>query len=195
MRQGKVERNTKETQICVELDLDGTGKADISTGVGFLDHMLTLLAVHSFMDLKVRAQGDLEVDCHHTGEDVGIALGQAIAQALGDKKGIHRYGNFLLPMDEALAEIALDFSGRPYLVWNAEIIPRVTLGNFDTEMGEDFFRALAMNWGLTLHINVPYGKNTHHMLEAIFKGVARAMSQAVALDPRVHGVMSSKGAL
>ena len=195
MRQGKVERNTKETQICVELDLDGTGKADISTGVGFLDHMLTLLAVHSFMDLKVRAQGDLEVDCHHTVEDVGIALGQAIAQALGDKKGIHRYGSFLLPMDEALAEIALDFSGRPYLVWNAEIIPRVTLGNFDTEMREDFFRALAMNCGLTLHINVPYGKNTHHMLEAIFKGVARAMSQAVALDPRVHGVMSSKGAL
>ena len=132
--------------------------------------MLTLLAVHSFMDLKVRAQGDLEVDCHHTVEDVGIALGQAIAQALGDKKGIHRYGSFLLPMDEALAEIALDFSGRPYLVWNAEIIPRVTLGNFDTEMGEDFFRALAMNCGLTLHINVPYGKNTHHMLEAIFKG-------------------------
>ena len=195
MRQGTVERNTKETQICVELDLDGTGKADISTGVGFLDHMLTLLAVHSFMDLKVRAQGDLEVDCHHTVEDVGIALGQAIAQALGDKKGIHRYGSFLLPMDEALAEIALDFSGRPYLVWNAEIIPRVTLGNFDPEMGEDFFRALAMNCGLTLHINVPYGKNTHHMLEAIFKGVARAMSQAVALDPRVHGVRSSKGAL
>ena len=195
MRQGKVERYTKETQICVELDLDGTGKADISTGVGFLDHMLTLLAVHSFMDLKVRAQGDLEVDCHHTVEDVGIALGQAIAQALGDKKGIHRYGSFLLPMDEALAEIALDFSGRPYLVWNAEIIPRVTLGNFDTWMGEDFFRALAMNCGLTLHINVPYGKNTHHMLEAIFKGVARAMSQAVAIDPRVHGVMSSKGAL
>ena len=125
MRQGKVERNTKETQIAVELDLDGTGKADISTGVGFLDHMLTLLAVHSFMDLKVRAKGDLEVDCHHTVEDVGIALGQAIAQALGDKKGIHRYGSFLLPMDEALAEIALDFSGRPYLVWNADIIPRV----------------------------------------------------------------------
>ena len=122
MRQGKVERNTKETQIAVELDLDGTGKADISTGVGFLDHMLTLLAVHSFMDLKVRAKGDLEVDCHHTVEDVGIALGQAIAQALGDKKGIHRYGSFLLPMDEALAEIALDFSGRPYLVWNADII-------------------------------------------------------------------------
>ena len=195
MRQGKVERNTKETRILVELDLDGTGKADISTGVGFLDHMLTLLAVHSFMDLKVRAQGDLEVDCHHTVEDVGIALGQAIAQALGDKKGIHRYGSFLLPMDEALAEIALDFSGRPFLVWNADLSPRVTLGNFDTEMGEDFFRALAMNCGLTLHLNVPYGKNTHHMLEAIFKGVARAMSQAVALDPRVHGVMSSKGAL
>ena len=159
MRQGKVERNTKETRILVELDLDGTGKADISTGVGFLDHMLTLLAVHSFMDLKVRADADREVACQQT------------------------------------VEIALDFSGRPFLVWNADLIPRVTLGNFDTEMGEDFFRALAMNCGLTLHINVPYGKNTHHMLEAIFKGVARAMSQAVALDPRVHGVMSSKGAL
>ena len=194
MRQGSIERNTKETRISVKLDLDGTGKADIQTGVGLLDHMLTLLAVHSFMDLTVRAKGDLEVDCHHTVEDVGIALGQALAQALGDKKGIHRYGSFLLPMDEALAEIALDFSGRPYLVWNADI-PRVTLGNFDTEMGEDFFRALAMNCGLTLHINVPYGRNTHHMLEAIFKGVARAMSEAVALDPRVHGVMSSKGAL
>ena len=122
MRQGKVERNTKETQIAVELDLDGTGKADISTGVGFLDHMLTLLPVHSFMDLKVRAKGDLEVDCHHTVEDVGIALGQAIAQALGDKKGIHRYGSFLLPMDEALAEIALDFSGRPYLAHRERLL-------------------------------------------------------------------------
>ena len=193
MRQGKVERNTKETRILVELDLDGTGKADISTGVGFLDHMLTLLAVHSFMDLKVRAQGDLEVDCHHTVEDVGIALGQAIAQALGDKKGIHRYGSFLLPMDEALAEIALDFSGRPYLVWNADLIPRVTLGNFDTEMGEDFFRALAMNCGLTLHINVPYGTNNHHMAEAVFKAFGHALKEAVRVSG--DGVMSSKGVL
>ena len=195
MRDSTVHRRTKETDVTVTLELDGTGEADIDTGVGFLNHMLTLFAVHGHFDLTVRATGDLDVDCHHTVEDVGIALGQAIAQALGDKKGIHRYGSFLLPMDEALAEIALDFSGRPYLVWNADLIPRVTLGNFDTEMGEDFFRALAMNCGLTLHINVPYGKNTHHMLEAIFKGVARAMSQAVALDPRVHGVMSSKGAL
>lgn len=194
MRIGKVERVTKETSVLVEINLDGSGKADISTGVGFFDHMLTLLAVHSFADLTVHAKGDLEVDSHHTIEDIGLALGQAIRQALGNKAGIHRYGSCLLPMDECLAEVVLDFSGRPFLVWNADV-PRVRLGNMDTEMGEEFFRALAMESGLTLHINVPYGKNTHHMLEAIFKGFARAMSMAVAMDPRVHGVMSSKGAL
>ena len=195
MRTARIARKTNETDITLTICLDGRGVSAIQSGVGFLDHMLTLLARHGRLDLELTCRGDTQVDDHHSVEDIGIALGQAIAQALGDKKGIHRYGSFLLPMDEALAEIALDFSGRPFLVWNADLIPRVTLGNFDTEMGEDFFRALAMNCGLTLHINVPYGKNTHHMLEAIFKGVARAMSQAVALDPRVHGVMSSKGAL
>ena len=194
MREGLVERSTKETQVKVQVNLDGSGKADISTGIGFFDHMLTLLAVHSFMDLRIEAHGDLEVDSHHTVEDVGLSLGKALRQALGDKAGIHRYGSCLLPMDETLAQVALDFSGRPFLVWNAEI-PRVKLGNFDTKMGEEFFRAVAVESGLTLHVNVPYGKNTHHMLEAIFKGFARAVAEAVAKDPRVHGVMSSKGAL
>ena len=194
MREAEVKRTTKETSIYVKLNLDGTGKADIDTGVGFLNHMMTLVAVHGMFDLVIKATGDLDVDCHHTVEDVGIAFGDALKQALGDKKGIHRYGSCLLPMDEALAEIILDISGRPYLVWNADI-PRNMLGTFDTEMGEDFFRALAVHSDMTLHINLPYGRNTHHMLEAIFKGLGRALSMAVAMDPRVHGIMSSKGML
>ena len=194
MREAEVKRTTKETSIYVKLNLDGTGKADIDTGVGFLNHMMTLVAVHGMFDLVIKATGDLDVDCHHTVEDVGIAFGDALKQALGDKKGIHRDGSCLLPMDEALAEIILDISGRPYLVWNADI-PRNMLGTFDTEMGEDFFRALAVHSDMTLHINLPYGRNTHHMLEAIFKGFGRALSMAVAMDPRVHGIMSSKGML
>ena len=194
MREAEVKRTTKETSIYVKLNLDGTGKADIDTGVGFLNHMMTLVAVHGMFDLVIKATGDLDVDCHHTVEDVGIAFGDALKQALGDKKGSHRYGSGLLPMDEALAEIILDISGRPYLVWNADI-PRNMLGTFDTEMGEDFFRALAVHSDMTLHINLPYGRNTHHMLEAIFKGFGRALSMAVAMDPRVHGIMSSKGML
>jgi imidazoleglycerol-phosphate dehydratase len=194
MREAEVKRETKETSIYVKLNLDGTGKNDIDTGVGFLNHMLTLVAVHGQFDLVVKAKGDLDVDCHHTVEDVGITFGDALTKALGDKVGIHRYGSFLLPMDEALAEIVLDLSGRPYLVWNADI-PRNMLGTFDTEMGEDFFRAIAVHSGMTLHVNLPYGKNTHHMLEAIFKGFGRALSEAVAIDPRVHGIMSSKGSL
>jgi len=194
MREAEVKRTTKETSIYVKLNLDGTGKADIDTGVGFLNHMMTLVAVHGMFDLVIKATGDLDVDCHHTVEDVGIAFGDSLKQALGDKKGIHRYGSCLLPMDEALAEIILDISGRPYLVWNADI-PRNMLGTFDTEMGEDFFRALAVHSDMTLHINLPYGRNTHHMLEAIFKGFGRALSMAVAMDPRVHGIMSSKGML
>ena len=173
MREAEVKRTTKETSIYVKLNLDGTGKADIDTGVGFLNHMMTLVAVHGMFDLVIK---------------------DALKQALGDKKGIHRYGSCLLPMDEALAEIILDISGRPYLVWNADI-PRNMLGTFDTEMGEDFFRALAVHSDMTLHINLPYGRNTHHMLEAIFKGFGRALSMAVAMDPRVHGIMSSKGML
>lgn len=194
MRTGEITRKTLETAVTVKLNLDGTGKTEINTGVGFLDHMLTLLGKHSFMDLTVQAQGDLNVDSHHTVEDIGLALGQALQQALGNKEGIHRYGSCLLPMDEALAQIALDFSGRPFLVWNADI-PRVMLGNMEAEMIEEFFRAVAMESKLTLHVNLLYGKNTHHMAEAIFKGFARALAEAVAKDARVNGVMSSKGTL
>ncbi len=194
MRSVKIVRKTFETQIELELNLDGTGISDIATGVGFLDHMLTLLAKHGFVDLQLKAFGDLQVDSHHTVEDCGIVLGQAIKKALGNKEGIHRYGSCLLPMDEALAQVALDFSGRPFLVWKADI-PRVMLGNMEAEMVEEFFRALAMESGLTLHIRVLEGKNTHHIVEAIFKAFARAFAQAIASDNRVKGVMSSKGSL
>ena len=193
-RCAEIKRKTAETQISVKLTLDGEGICDIATGIGFLDHMLTLLAKHSFMDLTVRAKGDLEVDSHHTVEDIGIVLGEALREALGDKAGIHRYGNCFIPMDETLAQACLDFSGRPFLVFGAEI-PKIKLGNYDTEMTEEFFRAVAMHCGLTLHIRVLYGSNVHHIIEAIFKAFARAVAQAAAVDPRVKGVMSSKGVL
>ena len=193
-RRAEIERKTAETQISIKLNLDGEGKCDIATGIGFLDHMLTLLAKHSFMDLAVKAKGDLEVDCHHTVEDIGIVLGEALQEALGDKAGIHRYGNCFIPMDETLAQVCLDFSGRPFLVFGAEI-PKIQLGNYDTEMTEEFFRAVAMHCGLTLHIRVLYGSNVHHIIEAIFKAFARAVAEATAVDPRVKGVMSSKGVL
>ena len=189
-----IERKTAETQVTMKLNLDGEGKCEIDTGIGFLDHMLTLFAKHGFMDLAVKAKGDLEVDSHHTAEDIGIVLGEALKEALGDKAGIHRYGNCFIPMDEALAQVCLDFSGRPFLVFGADI-PKIKLGNYETEMTEEFFRAIAMNCGLTLHIRVLYGSNVHHIIEAIFKAFARAMAQAVAIDPRVKGVMSSKGVL
>ena len=193
-RCAEIKRKTAETQISVKLNLDGEGKSDIATGIGFLDHMLTLLAKHSFMDLTVRAKGDLEVDSHHTVEDIGIVLGEALREALGDKAGIHRYGNCFIPMDETLAQACLDFSGRPFLVFGAEI-PKIKLGNYDAEMTEEFFRAVAMHCGLTLHIRVLYGSNVHHIIEAIFKAFARAVAEAAAVDPRVKGVMSSKGVL
>ena len=193
-RRAEIERKTAETQISIKLNLDGEGTCDIATGIGFLDHMLTLLAKHSFMDLTVKAKGDLEVDSHHTVEDIGIVLGEALREALGDKAGIHRYGNCFIPMDEALAQVCLDFSGRPFLVFGAEI-PKIQLGNYDTEMTEEFFRAVAMHCGLTLHIRVLYGSNVHHIIEAIFKAFARAVAEAAAVDPRVKGVMSSKGVL
>ena len=193
-RCAEIKRKTAETQISVKLNLDGEGKCDIATGIGFLDHMLTLLAKHSFMDLTVKAKGDLEVDSHHTVEDIGIVLGEALREALGDKAGIHRYGNCFIPMDETLAQACLDFSGRPFLVFGAEI-PKIKLGNYDTEMTEEFFRAVAMHCGLTLHIRVLYGSNAHHIIEAIFKAFARAVAEAAAVDPRVKGVMSSKGVL
>lgn len=194
MRQAEMERKTLETSVAVSVNLDGSGKAVVATGVGFFDHMLTLLAKHSFLDLQVQAQGDMEVDSHHTIEDCGIVLGEALKVAVGDKVGIHRYGSCFIPMDEALAQVVLDFSGRPYLVFEAEI-PKITLGNFDTEMTEEFFRAVAITSGMTLHIRVLYGKNVHHIIEAVFKAFARALAEAVAVDPRVKGVMSSKGAL
>ena len=194
VRCAAIERKTAETQITVKLNLDGEGKCDIATGIGFLDHMLTLLARHGFMDLTVKAKGDLEVDCHHTVEDIGIVLGEALKEALGDKAGIHRYGNCFIPMDETLAQACLDFSGRPFLVFGAEI-PNIKLGNYDTEMTEEFFRAVAMHCGLTLHIRVLYGSNVHHIIEAIFKAFARALAEAATYDARVKGVMSSKGVL
>ena len=193
-RVAEIKRTTAETSVQLKLNLDGSGKNKIATGVGFLDHMLVLLARHGFVDLEMQAQGDLEVDSHHTVEDCGLALGQALKQALGDKAGIHRYGEALIPMDETLVQVALDFSGRPFLVFHAEI-PKLKLGNFDTEMAEEFFRAVAMESGLTLHINVLYGSNVHHLIEGMFKAFARALAQAVAMDSRVHGVMSSKGTL
>lgn len=194
MRTASLERRTLETGVSCEINLDGSGSCDINTGIGFFDHMLTLLAKHSFCDLSLQAQGDLDVDSHHTVEDCGIVLGQTLKEALGNKEGIHRYGNCFLPMDEALVQVCLDFSGRPYLVFDGDI-PKVTLGMYDTEMTEEFFRALAVQAGITLHIRVLYGKNTHHIIEAIFKGFARAMAEAIALDSRVKGVMSSKGVL
>ena len=194
VRRAEIERKTAETQISIKLNLDGEGKCDIATGIGFLDHMLTLLAKHSFMDLAVKAKGDLEVDSHHTVEDIGIVLGEALREALGDKAGIHRYGNCFIPMDETLAQVCLDFSGRPFLAFGAEI-PKIQLGNYDAEMTEEFFRAVAVHCGLTLHIRVLYGSNVHHIIEAIFKAFARAVAEAAAVDPRVKGVMSSKGVL
>ena len=193
-RCAEIERKTAETQISIKLNLDGEGTCDIATGIGFLDHMLTLLAKHSFMDLTVKAKGDLEVDSHHTVEDIGIVLGEALQEALGDKAGIHLYGNCFIPMDETLAQVCLDFSGRPFLVFDAEI-PKIQLGNYDAEMTEEFFRAVAVHCGLTLHIRVLYGSNVHHIIEAIFKAFARAVAEAAAVDPRVKGVMSSKGVL
>ncbi len=194
-RKSKVERITGETKIKLLLNLDAAGSpAKIATGIGFLDHMLTLLACHGFLQLQVQAQGDLQVDSHHTIEDCGLALGQALKEALGDKRGIHRYGHACLPMDEALLQVDLDFSGRPLLVFHGDI-PKVKLGNFDAEMAEEFFRAVASACGMTLHINVLYGSNVHHLIEGMFKAFARALAEAVALDPRVKGVPSSKGSL
>lgn len=195
MRKARMERNTKETQIVIEVNLDGTGQSDIHTGIGFLDHMLTLLAFHSEMDLLVRCQGDLEVDSHHSVEDIGIALGKVILEALGDKKGIYRYGHFTIPMDEALVTVDLDISGRSFLVFNVDI-PKVVLGNYEAEMTEEFFRAVAFQMNATLHMNEVYGQNVHHIIEACFKAFARALKQAVAIDSKNKDkIISSKGVL
>ncbi|MCA9203179.1 MAG: imidazoleglycerol-phosphate dehydratase HisB [Planctomycetales bacterium] len=193
-RTAAISRRTAETNIQLELNLDGTGAADVATGVGFFDHMLTLLARHAVMDLKVRAEGDLHVDQHHTVEDVGICLGQAMRQALGDKAGIRRYGHFTLPMEETLATTAVDLSGRYYLVFQASF-PSAKIGEFDSELVEDFWQAVAANVLCNLHVNVHYGRNSHHISEAIFKATARALRMAVEVDPRMPGVPSTKGTL
>lgn len=195
MRESKIQRSTKETKIELSLQLDGMGNAEISTGVGFLDHMLTLLAFHSNFDITLQCDGDLEVDSHHTVEDIGIALGECFKEALGDKKGIGRYGEFTIPMDEALVRTTLDISGRSYLVYNVDLSMQL-LGNYETEMTEEFFRAFAYNAGITLHINELYGKNTHHIIEACFKSLGRALKQAITIDENQKDkIMSSKGLL
>jgi imidazoleglycerol-phosphate dehydratase len=188
-------RQTSETDIALTLDLDGTGRADIATGIGFLDHMLTALARHGLFDLTVRAKGDLHIDFHHTTEDVGIVLGRAVAQALGDKRGIARFGQALVPMDEALAEVAIDISGRPFLVWNVAF-ERPKIGEMDTELFEEFFRALATNAAITLHVTRRAGHNAHHVAESCFKATARALRMAVAIDRRAaDAIPSTKGSL
>jgi len=195
MRKGAISRRTSETAIEVAVDLDGSGKADVVTGVGFFDHMLDQLARHSFVDMTIRAEGDRHIDDHHTVEDVGIALGQALRQALGDKRGIARYADCLLPMDEALTRVALDVSGRPFLAFRTEF-PTQKIGAFDVELVREFFQALSVHAGLTLHIETLYGANSHHIAESCFKGVARALGAALAVDPRQAArVPSTKGAL
>ena len=195
MRTATVARDTKETAITVSVDLDGTGQSEMATGVGFFDHMLDQLARHSLIDIKVSAKGDLHIDDHHTVEDTGIALGQAIRQALGDRAGITRYADALLPMDETLARAAIDVSGRPFLVFKADF-PREKIGTFDTELVREFFQAFAMNAGITLHLETLYGTNAHHIAESCFKAVARALKAAVTVDPRQGGAIpSTKGTL
>jgi len=194
-RKATIERNTKETQITLTLDLDGSGKLECETGVGFLDHMLAHLAKHSLCDLTIRATGDLEVDDHHTAEDVGICLGEALKEALGDKAGIGRYGNASVPMEEALADVSVDLSGRPSVVFNATFVSD-KIGTFDTQLVDEFLRRMAAAAGMNLHVNVPYGSNDHHIAEAIFKAFAQALRQAISVDPQRGGdVPSTKGTL
>ena len=195
MRQAKVQRKTNETDIAVSVNLDGTGKHQIATGIGFLDHMLDQLAKHSLIDITVKAKGDLHIDFHHTAEDVGIALGQAVQKALGDKKGIRRYASADLPMDGSLTRAALDVSGRPFLVWKVEFT-RDKVGEMDTELFREWFQAFAMNAGITLHVENFYGDNNHHIAESAFKALAKALRAAVEIDPRAKDVVpSTKGTL
>ncbi|NNE22709.1 MAG: imidazoleglycerol-phosphate dehydratase HisB [Rhizobiales bacterium] len=195
MRTGKIARKTNETDITVELNLDGTGSYDVETGIGFLDHMLEQLAKHGLIDLKVRAKGDLHIDLHHTTEDSGIAIGQAFAKALGERRGIRRYASFDLPMDEALTSVALDISGRPYLIWQVDF-PTPKVGDMDTELFREWFQAFAQNAGITLHVDNRYGDNSHHIAETCFKALARALRGAVEIDPRQpDAIPSTKGTL
>lgn len=194
MREAQIERKTRETDINLSINIDGEGKYDIRTGIGFLDHMLRLFAGHGRFDLSLAASGDLDVDVHHTGEDIGIVLGKAISDALGKRESIKRFGSAIIPMDEALALVSLDLSNRPYLHFD---VPFSTdrVGEMDTEMFEEFFRALSVNAGITLHIKLLHGKNNHHIIEAVFKAFARALKEAVTVDPSIQGVNSTKGIL
>ncbi len=193
-RQATIERKTKETQIALTLQVDGKGDVEIDTGVGFLDHMLTLFGVHGFFDLQVQAKGDLEVDDHHTVEDVGICLGRAFSQALGDRSGICRYGHAYVPMDETLVRVCVDISNRPFLHYNAAV-PDQKVGRFDTALAKEFMRALSQHAGLTLHVDLLHGENTHHIIEAVFKALARALAQATTAHSGLQGQLSSKGIL
>ncbi len=193
-RSASIERITSETSIKLALNIDGTGAAAVCTSVPFLDHMLNLFSRHGLFDLNVEASGDIDIDFHHTVEDIGIVLGEAFKQALGDKKGICRYGQATVPMDETLVSVAIDVSGRPYFVYNVDL-PKVKIGDFDVELAKEFFQAFVNHSGLNLHINLNYGDNVHHIVEACFKAVARAMDSATRLDQRISGVMSTKGVL
>lgn len=193
-RSAVIERITKETQIKLSLEIDGKGEAHVCTSVPFLDHMLDLFARHGLFDLKVEAHGDIDIDFHHTVEDIGIVLGAAFKEALGDKAGIRRYGNAVVPMDETLATVATDLSGRPFLVYNVPL-PKVKIGEFDVELVKEFFQGFVNHCGANLHVNLKYGDNVHHIVEASFKAAARALDQATQLDPRIEGVMSTKGKL
>ena len=193
-RNASIERITRETQIKLTLEIDGRGEAKVCTSVPFLDHMLDLFTRHGLFDLQVEARGDIDIDFHHTVEDIGIVLGQAFREALGDKKGIRRYGQASVPMDETLASVAVDLSGRPYMVYNVKL-PKIKIGEFDVELAREFFQAFANNVGANLHINVMYGDNVHHVLEACFKAMARALDQATQVDARIEGVLSTKGKL
>lgn len=196
MRSGNVIRETRETKIDLTIDLDGSGRADVESGIGFFNHMLTLLAAHGRFDLVLNCDGDIEVDGHHSVEDIGIALGQAVHKALGDKKGITRYGTFFLPMDETLVMVSLDISGRPFLVYDAGGAMAPMIGQYDTELTEEFLRAFAFNAGITLHVKVMYGTNSHHKVEAIFKALGRALHAAVKINPETAGeIPSTKGML
>ena len=193
-RTAEIQRETKETRVHVALNLDGAGKASVHSGVGFFDHMLDLLSRHSLIDMTIEAEGDLQVDSHHTVEDVGIVIGQAVEKALGDKRGIQRYGWAIVPMDESLAQVAIDLSGRPAFVFHVEF-PSQTIGTFPVELVEEFLKALCTNARMNLHVAVLYGANSHHVAEAIFKATARALRQAISIDPRMNDVPSTKGSL
>ena len=193
-RAGEVARKTKETDIQLSLNIDGTGNASVKTGVGFMDHMLTLLAVHGFFDLSVTADGDIQVDDHHTVEDIGICLGMALKEAVGDMEGICRYGHSYVPMDESLVRVCVDFSNRPFLHYDAPV-PDQKVGSFDTSLAKEFLRALSLHAGLTLHVDLLHGENTHHIIEAAFKALGKALNQALSQDPKITGQLSSKGVL